>query len=338
MTNRVSPANQNAKNILVSGGAGYIGSHAVLALKDKGYQPIILDDLSNGSKFLAESLGVPFIKASTDDSAAVKQVCEQYSPVAAMHFAAFAYVGESVTDPAKYYNNNFSSALSFVTTLKDCGVKRFIFSSTCATYGIPNEVPIRETTHQSPVNPYGRSKLMVEQMLKDFDVAYGVKSMIFRYFNASGADSDLRSGELHNPETHLIPLVIKAALTGTTVKIFGTDYPTMDGTCIRDYIHVSDIANAHLLGLERLLHSDESDIFNIGNGNGYSNLEIIKTVEACSGREVRWEPAARREGDPPVLVADASKLHKSLGWNPAYPEIAEIIKSALRWHERHPVS
>lgn len=331
-------SNHNQSTILVSGGAGYIGSHAVLALKDRGYQPIILDDLSNGSQLLAESLGAPFVKANTDDTDAVKQICHQYQISAAMHFAAFAYVGESVSDPAKYYSNNFSSALNFVSTLKDCGVKRFIFSSTCATYGIPQEVPIRETTHQSPVNPYGRSKLMVEQMLKDFDAAYGVKSMIFRYFNASGADEKLRSGELHNPETHLIPLVIKAAMTGGSVRIFGTDYPTMDGTCIRDYIHVSDIANAHVLGLEKLLQSEESDIFNIGNGNGYSNLEIVKTVEASSGKKVNWEAAPRREGDPPVLVADANKIQTGLGWKPMFPEISAIINSALNWHGKHPVA
>jgi UDP-glucose 4-epimerase len=249
-----------------------------------------------------------------------------------MHFAAFAYVGESVTDPAKYYRNNLTGTLNLLDAMRSVGCSKLIFSSTCATYGVPAELPISEQCPQNPINPYGHSKLMVERVLKDYAAAYNLKSVIFRYFNAAGADEQGRIGEYHSPETHAVPLVIKAAMGRARFKVFGKDYPTADGTCIRDYIHVSDIATAHVLGLKQLENGAESDIFNIGNGQGYSVLQLIEAVEKVSGKKVQYDLEQRRAGDPPMLVASAGKIRRVLGWEPRYPKIEDIVSTAWSWH------
>lgn len=326
------------KKILVVGGAGYIGSHCVLDLKEKGYTPVVLDNFSTGDRKIAQKLNVDVIEGDISSYDVCIQVLEQIKPEAVMHFAAYAYVGESVTNPAKYYSNNVSATLTLLTAMKDVGVNKFIFSSTCATYGIPDVVPITEKTPQAPINPYGHSKLMVEQIIKDFSHAYGLKYVMFRYFNAAGAHPDGEIGEIHDPETHLIPLTIFSAQGKNTLQIFGSDYPTSDGTCIRDYIHISDIALAHRLGVERLLAGKESDIFNIGNGLGYSIKEVIESVEEVSGCKVSYSYKERRAGDPPSLVADATKIKEVLGWQPAFPKLKQIIETAWRWHaSREPV-
>lgn len=254
-----------------------------------------------------------------------------------MHFAAFAYVGESVKNPAKYYWNNVAGTLTLLQAMCEAGVNKFVFSSTCATYGVPDTIPITENQPQHPINPYGRSKWMVEQILKDFSAAYGLRSVCFRYFNAAGADPDGQLGEDHNPETHLIPLVLQVALgQRDCVSILGTDYPTPDGTCIRDYIHVTDLAQAHMLGVRYLLDGGESQIFNLSNGNGFSVREVIETTKTVTGRPIAVTEKARRPGDPPVLVGSSEKAWQVLGWRPQYPELADIIRHAWCWHQnRH---
>ncbi len=323
--------NQN-KNIIVFGGAGYIGSHAVLALAEAGYSPIIYDNFSNGNRSIATKLAVPLIEGEISDRKLLAQSFDKFAPTAVMHFAAYAYVGESVEDPSKYYNNNVNTTLVLLDEMRKANINNFIFSSTCATYGVPDRFPIDEQTTQCPVNPYGHTKLMVEQILSDFDKAYNFKSVIFRYFNAAGAHPSGSIGELHNPETHLIPLTFSAATGGAALKVFGNDYDTQDGTCIRDYIHVSDIAEAHVLGLEYLLKNKKSDVFNIGTGTGTSVLEIIKSVEKISGKKVQFLMNPRRAGDPAKLVADSLKIKKILGWNPKYSDLETIIKTAWNWH------
>jgi len=325
--------NQN-KNIIVFGGAGYIGSHAVLALQEAGYSPIIYDNFSNGNRSIATKLAVPLVEGEISDNKLLAQTFSKFNPIAVMHFAAFAYVGESVEDPSKYYHNNVNTTLVLLDELRKAKINNFIFSSTCATYGVPDRFPIDEQTTQNPVNPYGRTKLMVEQILSDFDKAYNFKSVIFRYFNAAGAHPSGAIGELHNPETHLIPLTFCAATGGQPLKVFGNDYDTADGTCIRDYIHVSDIAKAHVLGLEYLLKNQTSDVFNIGTGTGTSVLEIIKSVEKISGKKVDFIMNPRRAGDPAKLVADSQKIKKVLGWNPKHSQLGTIIKTAWDWHTR----
>ena len=325
--------NQN-KNIIVFGGAGYIGSHAVLALQEAGYSPIIYDNFSNGNRSIATKLAVPLVEGEISDNKLLAQTFSKFNPIAVMHFAAFAYVGESVEDPSKYYHNNVNTTLVLLDELRKAKINNFIFSSTCATYGVPDRFPIDEQTTQNPVNPYGRTKLMVEQILSDFDKAYNFKSVIFRYFNAAGAHPSGIIGELHNPETHLIPLTFCAATGGQPLKVFGNDYDTPDGTCIRDYIHVSDIAKAHVLGLEYLLKNQTSDVFNIGTGTGTSVLEIINAVEKISGKKVDFIMNPRRAGDPAKLVADSQKIKKVLGWNPKHSQLSIIIKTAWDWHTR----
>jgi UDP-glucose 4-epimerase len=251
---------------------------------------------------------------------------------AVMHFAAYAYVGESVTDPAKYYNNNLAGSLSLLEAMRKAGVNKFIFSSTCATYGVPQEIPITEVHPQAPVNPYGWTKLMIEQALADYQAAYGLQSVILRYFNAAGADPGGRIGERHIPETHLIPLAIEAAVDADRpLSVFGTDYDTPDGTCIRDYIHVTDLAQAHLLGLEHLMGKGKGGVFNLGNGSGFSVRDIIKCVEKVSGRQVHWNDAPRRAGDPPQLVGSSRKIKAELGWEPKHADIEEIVRTAYAW-------
>jgi UDP-glucose 4-epimerase len=249
-----------------------------------------------------------------------------------MHFSAFAYVGESVAEPIKYYKNNVANTLNLLEVMLELKVMHFVFSSSCATYGVPERIPITEDHPQKPINPYGRTKLIVEGILKDFDTAYGMKHVSLRYFNAAGADSDAEIGEWHEPETHLIPLVLDAALGGPEVRIYGTDYDTPDGTCIRDYIHVSDLADAHMLALQYLLQTGKSGVFNLCNGGGFSVREVIETAEKVTGQDIRWVEAERREGDPPVLVGDCEKAREILQWEPGFNILDTIIRTAWNWH------
>lgn len=325
-------------NILVTGGAGYIGSHAVLALKRAGYGVVVLDNLVYGHRDLVEKvLQVELIVGDTNDRSLLDKLFITHNIAAVMHFSAYAYVGESVTDPAKYYHNNVVGTLTLLEAMLAAAVKQFVFSSTCATYGVPNTVPIPEDHSQNPINPYGATKLMVERILADFDGAYDFKSVCFRYFNAAGADPTGILGEDHNPETHLIPLVLMAALgKRESVSIFGTDYPTPDGTCIRDYIHVSDLADAHVLGLEYLLQGGDTAVFNLGNGNGFSVREVIDTAKTVTGRDVKVVESDRRPGDPPALVGSSEKARKILGWKPQFPDLENILTHAWQWHKsRH---
>lgn len=342
--------------ILVTGGAGYIGSHAVRALTRAGHQPVVLDNLVYGHADIVEkTLKVPLVLGQVGDREVLEPLLRGRHPAldgtalegkpieAVLHFAAYAYVGESVSDPAKYYRNNLGDTLTLLEAL--VATERplpIVFSSTCATYGVPQQVPITEDHPQAPINPYGRSKWMVEQLLNDFAAAYGLPSVIFRYFNAAGADPDGDLGEDHDPETHLIPRVLDT-MSGREpyLQIFGDDYPTPDGTCIRDYIHVADLADAHVLGLERLLRLREREeferrplIYNLGNGTGYSVQQVIETAKAVTGRGLLAHVAKRREGDPPQLVAGATRAHQELGWRPRYPELETIIEHAWAWHQR----
>jgi len=321
--------------ILVTGGAGYVGSHACKALFHAGYIPVAYDNLICGHRRLVK--WGPFEEGDIADSAKLREVIEKYNPTAIMHFAAFAYVSESVKNPGKYYRNNVSGTLSLLEVMRDYGTKRIIFSSSCATYGISDSPYISETHSQNPVNPYGRTKLMVEQMLGDFDLAYGIKSIALRYFNAAGADPDGETGEDHTPETHLIPLVLDVAVgKRQNVTIFGNDYATADGTCIRDYIHVSDLADAHVLALKLLENHMASNSFNLGNGVGYSVKEIISTTEQITGLAVPTINGTRRQGDPDRLLADTHKAKSVLGWTPQYGDIETIIKHAWNFHKTTP--
>ncbi|GAB1542896.1 UDP-glucose 4-epimerase GalE [Scytonema sp. NUACC21] len=324
--------------ILVTGGAGYIGSHAVLALKNAGYEVMVLDNLSNGHRELVEQvLQVKLIVGDISDRALLDDIFKTHNIAAVMHFAAFIAVGESVTDPAKYYRNNVTGTLTLLEAMLAASISKFIFSSTCALYGVPKFVPITEAHPQDPISPYATSKWMVERILSDFDTAYNLKSVRFRYFNAAGADPYGLLGEDHEPETHLIPLVLLAALgKRQSISIFGTDYPTQDGTCIRDYIHVTDLAQAHILGLEYLLKGGDSEVFNLGNGGGFSVREVIESAKEVTGKEIKIVECDRRPGDPPILVGSSDKASKVLGWHPEYPDIKEIITHAWQWHcSRH---
>ncbi|MGP1383092.1 MAG: UDP-glucose 4-epimerase GalE [Thainema sp.] len=322
--------------VLVTGGAGYIGSHAVLALKQAGYDVLILDNLVYGHQDLVEQvLQVEMIAGDTADRTLLDQLFASYKVAAVMHFAAYAYVGESVSDPGKYYQNNVTGTLTLLEAMNAAGVKNFVFSSTCASYGVPKTNPIPEDHPQDPINPYGRSKYMVEQILDDFDHAYDLRSVRFRYFNACGADPEGRLGEDHNPETHLIPLVLQTALgKRESISIFGTDYPTPDGTCIRDYIHVTDLADAHVLGLKYLLNGGETAIFNLGNGNGFSVREVIDVARQVTGRNIPAVECDRRPGDPPALVGSSEKARSILGWQPQYADLPTIIRHAWNWHQK----
>ncbi|MDC0834093.1 UDP-glucose 4-epimerase [Leptolyngbya valderiana BDU 20041] len=322
--------------ILVTGGAGYIGSHAVLALKDAGYEVLVLDNLVYGHRDLLETvLKVEFVVGDTTDRPLLDRLFQTHDIAAVMHFAAYIFVGESVTDPAKYYHNNVVGTLTLLEAMRSASVDKFVFSSTCATYGIPQFMPLTEDHPQTPINPYGYSKLFVEQMLSDFDTAYGLKSVRFRYFNAAGADPQGRLGEDHDPETHLVPLVLQTALgTRESIAIFGTDYDTPDGTCVRDYIHVCDLAQAHVLGLEYLLKGGRSQTFNLGNGNGFSVKEVIEVAREVTGREIPVKLGERRSGDTPVLVGSSAKAREILGWQPQYAELHDIVAHAWQWHQK----
>jgi UDP-glucose 4-epimerase len=322
----------------VTGGAGYIGSHAVLVLQRAGYEVIVLDNLVHGHReFVENVLQVKLIVGDTSDRALLDNLFATYPIAAVMHFAAYIAVGESVAKPAEYYHNNVVGTLTLLEAMVAASIKSFVFSSTCALYGVPKTIPLVEDHPQDPISPYAVTKQMVERILADFDTAYNLKSVSFRYFNAAGAEPNGLLGEDHSPETHLIPLVLLTALgKRESVSIFGTDYPTKDGTCIRDYIHVMDLAQAHVLGLEYLLQGGESQAFNLGNGNGFSVREVIETAKLVAGREIKTIECDRRPGDPPVLVGSSDKARNILGWQPQYSDLKQIIAHALAWHQhRH---
>jgi UDP-glucose 4-epimerase len=323
-------------NVLVVGGAGYIGSHCVRQLVAAGHRPVVLDNLVFGHRS-AVCAEIPFYDADLGNQEIVGQILRDESIELVMHFAAYAYVGESVTEPRKYYNNNFVATLRLLETMLDNGVKKFVFSSTCATYGEPHSLPIVETLPQAPINPYGQTKLDVENCLKSFAHAYGLSFAAFRYFNAAGAAEDGTIGEDHQPETHLIPLVFDAA-TGRRdhIKIFGTDYDTPDGTCLRDYVHVDDLSRAHIAAFEKLETPGASHFYNLGTGRPNSVREIIDAVEAVTGLKVPVIEDGRRAGDPPALYADPSKAQNELGWEIKFTEVKEIIETAWRWHQTKP--
>ncbi len=320
--------------ILVTGGAGYIGSHACKALAAKGFEPIVYDNLSRGNRW-AVRWGL-FEEGDTRDEARVGEVLKRYQPVALMHFAASAYVGESVERPLLYYLNNVSgSAALFHAIIKTRPIP-VVFSSTCAIYGVPEKIPIPEEHPQRPINPYGFSKLVVERMLADLEHAYGLRSIALRYFNAAGADPEGDIGEAHDPEPHLIPRVLAAARDGTAVTVYGNDYDTPDGTCIRDYIHVTDIAEAHVRALNYLRSDGSSCALNLANAKGYSVRDVIETAQRVSGKAIRIETAPRRQGDPPVLVGAADRANAVLGWAPSRSALDVQIADAWHWMQKEP--
>ena len=322
-----------AKNILVTGGAGYIGSHTAKALSRAGYRPVTYDSLVYGHRH-AVKWG-PFIEGDIADTAKLERVIKDEAIDAVVHFAAFAYVGESVTKPEIYFQNNVVGSLSLLDAMRHTGVKPIVFSSTCATYGMPDRMPITEDTLQRPINPYGETKLMIERALAWYGPAHDIRSVSLRYFNACGADPEGEIGEEHDPETHLIPLILDAALgKRAAIDVFGTDYPTPDGTAVRDYIHVQDLADAHVKALAYLFAGGATTQVNLGTGTGNSVREVIDAVERVTGRTVPKREVARRAGDPPELVADPSKANSLLGWQPAMSDIDSIIRTAWAWHTR----
>ena len=327
--------------ILVTGGAGYIGSHVVKTLQRQGYGVLVVDNLVYGHRDVVENvLQADLIVGDICDRTLLDRIFAIHDIAAVMHFAAYAYVGESIKDPVKYYRNNVTGTVNLLEAMVTADVKKLVFSSTCATYGVPSTVPITETLPQQPINPYGASKLMVERILADFDHAYDLKSVCFRYFNAAGADPEGQLGEDHTPETHLIPLVLQTALgSRESISIFGTDYPTADGTCVRDYIHVMDLAQAHILGVQHLLADGQSEAFNLGNGNGFSVRQVIETAKQVTGKPIQVIETERRPGDPPILVGSHEKAKAMLGWRPQFPDLKDILNHAWQWHQkRHGVA
>lgn len=351
--------------ILVTGGAGYIGSHAIKNLKKQGYSVVAIDNLILGHKEFLEVLKVPLIIGEISDKNLIRKILkgeyyikknqkvDKIGPISAvMHFAAFTNVGESVTNPLKYYKNNVCDSFSLLEAIVEENFRRdkyksnnlnqipFVFSSTCATYGIPNKIPINEETQQNPINPYGKGKLIIENFLNDFGKAYKLKSIIFRYFNVAGADPLTNLGELHIPETHLIPLIFDTILgRREQLEIYGDNYPTKDGTCIRDFIHVEDLVNAHILGLNQILNNGEfnsnfTNVFNLGNGSGYSVKEIIEAVEKITKKNVPIKISKRRSGDPPILISSSKKAFEELNWVAKYSDINQIIEDAWKWHNK----
>jgi UDP-glucose-4-epimerase GalE len=319
--------------IILVGGAGYIGSHAARALRRHGHEVVVYDNLSTGRRELAQ--GFELVVGDIGDVDRLTSVMRRVDAV--MHFAAFAYVGESVQNPRKYFHNNVESALSLLNTVQDCGVKYFVFSSTCAVYGVPAKVPIDESNPREPVNPYGVSKLFFEHALESYSRAYGLRYASLRYFNAAGADESGEIGEMHDPEMHLIPLALAAAAgTGPALQVFGDDYPTPDGTCIRDYIHVNDLAEAHVLSLEKLIAGGDSFAANLGTGDGYSVRDVIGEVEKVTGRQVPYTIGPRRAGDPPAFVANPQRAQRLLDWK-ATRGLHQIVASAWDWMRLKPV-
>jgi UDP-glucose-4-epimerase GalE len=320
--------------ILVTGGAGYIGSHAVKALVAAGFSPVIFDNLSTGHRSFIKN--TPIVEGDVRNSADLRRAFTQYKIDGVLHFAGKALVPESHKDPALYYEVNTLGGLQLLAAMREHGVRRIIFSSTCATYGVPDRVPITEDTRQLPINPYGESKLAFERALRWFHESYGIEYLALRYFNASGADADGEFGEDHDPETHLIPLVLDAAIgRRPSVQILGTDYPTPDGTCLRDYIHVTDLAEAHVLGLKKLESgSIASQAVNLGTGKGYSVREVMETAKRVTGINFTVKEAGRREGDPPELVASVERARTLLGWSATHSDLDNIVKTAWAWHRR----
>jgi UDP-glucose-4-epimerase GalE len=321
-------------NVLLTGGAGYVGSHAARLLKLAGHEPWVYDNLAYGHRAAAPA--GRFIEGDILDGARLASAMRDHNIDAVMHFAAFAYVGESVTEPAKYYQNNVTGTLTLLDAMRAHGVKKIVFSSTCATYGVPTKVPITECEKQSPINPYGNTKLAIEYALADYAHAYGWGFAALRYFNASGAAEDGSIGEDHDPETHLIPLVLQVALgQRDEVLVFGDDYPTPDGTCIRDYIHVDDLGRAHIAALEKLAPGVALKL-NLGTGQGASVKEVVDACRKVTGHAIPARVVPRREGDPPALVADATTAREALGWQPKHVGIEPIVASAWAWHKEHP--
>lgn len=322
------------ETILVTGGAGYIGSHVCKALSEAGYKPVTYDNLSTGHEW-AVRWG-PFEAGDLASGERLRDVMTQHRPAAVIHLAANAYVGESIADPAKYYTNNVGGSLCLLNAMRETGVGRMVFSSSCTVYGDPVQSPIDESHPRNPVNPYGVTKMTVERMLEDYGAAYGMCSMLLRYFNAAGAEPDAGIGEDHDPETHLIPLILNVARgRNACLEIYGTDYDTPDGTAVRDYVHVGDLALAHVAAARRLLGGGDSDAVNLGTGRGASVLEVVAMVESVTGRPVTRSSAPRRQGDAPMLVADASRAKSVLGWTPRFSDLEDIVGSAWRWHQTH---
>jgi UDP-glucose 4-epimerase len=317
--------------VLVTGGAGYIGSITAHLLARRGYSVVVVDDLSRGHEHNVTDL--PFHKLNIADTAALSDVLAREAVDAVVHFAAYIAVGESTQKPELYFSNNVGGTLSFLTAMVQTGVKRLVFSSTAAVYGTPQVVPIPEDSPFDPVSPYGESKVMVEKILGWLDPYRGLRSIKLRYFNACGSDPESGLGEEHDPETHLIPLLLRAVVTGNPINIYGDDYETPDGTCIRDYVHVTDLAEAHVLALENLLAGGASDAFNVGTGAGHSVMEVLRAVEEVTGRTVPYEMGPRRAGDAPALVANSDKLKRALGWKPRFPELTDIVTTAWQFEK-----
>lgn len=319
--------------VFVTGGAGYVGSHCCKAFHQAGWKVVTYDNLSRGWRDLVR--WGELIEGDILDEARLSAAMAEVRPDAVAHFAAFAYVGESVSDPGLYYRNNTLGSMTILDAMKANGVDKLIFSSTCATYGVPDKVPMTEDTPQSPINPYGWSKLFVEQILDDYARAHGIRSVKLRYFNAAGADGDGETGERHEPETHLIPLALQGQLKdGFDLTVFGDDFDTRDGTCVRDYIHVTDLADAHARALDYLQQGGDSQVFNLGTGTGTTVMEIVEAVGRVTGRPVQHKTGPRREGDPPALVASAGKAREMLGWQPRHSDIDTIIRTAWGWHQK----
>lgn len=324
-------------SILITGGAGYIGSHVAKAMSEQNKEVVVYDNLSTGHREAVEGLGIPLVVGDIKNKDLLIETFKKYKVQGVIHFAASSLVGESVENPYKYYENNLYATMELLDAMKTADVKKIVFSSTAATYGEPVNIPILETDPTVPTNPYGNTKLSMEQMMKWFDAAYGVKYVSLRYFNAAGADQSGLIGELHNPETHLIPIVLQAAIgKRESVSIFGDDYNTKDGTCVRDYIHVNDLAEAHILALDYLLNDGESDVFNLGSGKGFTVKEMIEAARRVTGKEIKAVQAARRSGDPAVLIASSDKIKAKLGWSPKYDDIEVIIRDAWNFMLHHP--
>jgi UDP-arabinose 4-epimerase len=322
------------KRILVTGGAGYIGSHTAKALSKSGYEPIVFDNLSTGHDW-AVRWG-PLVRGDLCDKPLIERTLREFEIGAVIHFAASAYVGDSVTHPRHYYQNNIANSLNLLDAMLDTGVRHIVFSSSCATYGSPETLPIREDHRQLPLSPYGESKYFIERAMESYARAYGQKYVSLRYFNAAGADPDGEIGEDHAPEIHLIPRAIAAASGGEGLHVFGDDYPTPDGTCLRDYIHVADLADAHVKALDAIADVGRSAAYNLGTGRPHSVRDVIQTVEQVTGRRVPWTLAPRRSGDPAVLYAAPHKAQTELHWKPRFPELESIVRTAWEWHRTHP--
>ncbi len=323
---------EHPRQVLVTGGAGYIGSHTAKALHQRGLTPVVYDNLVYGHRSAVQ--WGPLVEGDIRDRAKLLDTLRRYDISAVLHLAAFAYVGESMKSPAVYFDNNVTGSLSLLDAMLEVGVRHVVFSSSCATYGIPDHTPINEDTPQSPINPYGETKLMIERALRWYGGAYDLSWAALRYFNAAGADPEGQLGEQHEPETHLIPLVLRAALHGIPFDVFGDDYPTHDGTCMRDFVHVTDLADAHVLALEYLMNGGESAALNLGSGHGYTVREVIQAARAVAGRDVPHRISPRRAGDPAALVADPARAEQTIGWRAHRSSLESIVSSAYNWYSR----